>query len=271
MKYKIVDDVKKIMKKLLLFLFPFFLVSSIEAQTIIFRGTVYDAVAYIPVKAANILNLSTGKYQFTDGEGFFTMKVSLHDTLIISTSTYRQKVVIIDEKLYKKGHEDILLYHKAFMLQEVRVVALNPTYEGFKRDIANAKLPDSYKNLEGVHLSKEDRQNATYKEEPNILRNTALGSPISFLYSKFNKHEKTKRLFYEMQSYGDEVQQVPVKYNREIVSKITGLSGKDLMEFMVFCRFSYYDLVRWDSSEIIAAIRYKFSEYQYYKALEEED
>ena len=138
-------------------------------------------------------------------------------------------------------------------------------------DIANAKLPDSYKNLEGVHLTKEDRQNATYKEEPNILKNTAIGSPISFLYSKFNKHEKTKRLFYEMQGYGDEVQLVPLKYNREIVSQITGLSGKDLMEFMVFCRFSYYDLVRWDSSEIIAAIRYKFSEYQYYKALEEEE
>jgi len=259
------------MKKIVLILLIFVMAIPLMAQTITFKGTVYDAVAYIPVKAASILNLNTGKYQFTDAEGVFYMKVSFHDTLIVSTSTYRQKVVIIDENLYKKGHEDILLYHKAFMLQEVRVIALNPTYEGFKRDIANAKLPDSYKNLESVHLSKEDRLNATYKEEPNILKNTAIGSPISFLYSKFNKHEKTKRLFYEMQGYGDEVQQVPVKYNREIVSKITGLSGKDLMEFMVFCRFSYYDLVRWDSSEVIAAIRYKFSEYQYYKALEEEE
>ena len=149
------------MKKLLLFFFVFLLACPLWAQTISFRGTVYDAVAYIPVKAANILNLNTGKYQFTDSEGVFVMKVSFHDTLIISTSTYRQKVVIIDDNLYRKGHEDILLYHKAFMLQEVRVIALNPTYEGFKRDIANAKLPDSYKNLEGVHLTKEDRQNAT--------------------------------------------------------------------------------------------------------------
>ena len=263
---------KRGMKKIALILFSLIFLHSVSGQTISFQGTVYDAVAYIPVKAANILNLNTGKYQFTDGEGVFRMQVSLHDTLIVTTSTYRQKVVIIDEKLYKKGHEDILLYHKAFMLQEVRVVALNPTYEGFKRDIANAKLPDSYKNLEGLHLTEEDRRNATYNDEtPNILKNTAIGSPISFLYSKFNKHEKTKRLFYEMQSYGDEVAQVPVKYNREIVSKITGLSGKDLMEFMVFCRFSYYDLVRWDSAEIISAIRYKFSEYQYYKAIEEED
>ena len=118
------------MKKLLLFFFVFLLACPLWAQTISFRGTVYDAVAYIPVKAANILNLNTGKYQFTDSEGVFVMKVSFHDTLIISTSTYRQKVVIIDDNLYRKGHEDILLYHKAFMLQEVRVIALNPTYEG---------------------------------------------------------------------------------------------------------------------------------------------
>lgn len=259
------------MKKLLLTFLAVTISFPLWSQTITFKGTVYDAVAYIPVKAASILNLSTGTYRFTDGEGVFQIKVSLHDTLIVSTSTYRQKVVIIDENLFRRGHDDILLYHKAFMLQEVRVIALNPTYEGFKRDIANAKLPDSYKNLENVHLTETDRKNATYDENPNVLKNTAIGSPISFLYSKFNKHEKTKRLFYEMQSYGDEVQQVPLKYNREIVSKITGLSGKDLMEFMVFCRFSYYDLVRWDSNEIISAIRYKFSEYQYYKALEVEE
>ena len=141
------------MKKMLLFILTFLLINLLCSQTISFRGTVYDAVAYIPVKAANILNLNTGKYQFTDADGVFYMNVSFRDTLIISTSTYRQKVVIIDENLFRKGHEDILLYHKAFMLDEVRVVALNPTYEGFKRDIANAKLPDSYKNLEGVHLS----------------------------------------------------------------------------------------------------------------------
>lgn len=260
------------MKKAILVLLTFFFTNAIWSQSISFRGTVYDAIAYIPVKSANVLNMNTGKYQFTNSEGVFHISVSLHDTLVITTSTYRQKVVVIDEKLYKKGQDDILMYHKAFMLQEVRVVALNPTYEGFKRDIVNAKLPDSYRNLEGLHLSEEDRRNATFNDEnPNILKNTALGSPISFLYNRFNKHEQTKRLFYEMQGYGEEVNQVPVKYNREIVSKITGLEGKDLMEFMVFCRFSYYDLVRWDSSEIIAAIRYKFSEYQYYKALQEED
>lgn len=245
---------------------------AVAAQNISFKGTVYDAVALIPVNSANVLNVNTGKYAFSNKEGVFYISVSKNDTLVISTSMYRQKMVVLDENLYKRGHDDILLYHKAFMLQEVRVIALNPTYEGFKRDIANTKLPDSYKNLDGVHLSSEERRNATYKPEaPNILKNTALGSPISYLYNKYNKHEKTKRLFYEMESYGNEVLQVPVKYNREIVSQITGLTGLDLMEFMVFCRFSYYDLVRWNSDQIISEIRRRFAEYQYYKALEEED
>jgi len=79
-----------------------------------------------------------------------------------------------------------------------------------------------------------------------------------------------ERLYREMVEYGEETDRVPEKYNKELVAKITGLKDDVLMEFMVFCRFSYYDLVRWSDAEIIAAIKYKFSEYEYYKVLEEE-
>ena len=73
------------MKKIVLILLIFVMAIPLMAQTITFKGTVYDAVAYIPVKAASILNLNTGKYQFTDAEGVFYMKVSFHDTLIGET------------------------------------------------------------------------------------------------------------------------------------------------------------------------------------------
>ena len=82
---------------------------------------------------------------------------------------------------------------------------------------------------------------------------------------------KMRQLYYEMLDKEDEVQMLPKKYNLELVSQLTGLEGADLLEFMVFCRFSYYDLVRWTQEEIIAAIRYKYSEYEYYKVLEEDD
>ena len=52
------------MKKLLFFLLAFLLSQALSAQTISFKGTVYDAVAYIPVKAANILNYLSKRSTF---------------------------------------------------------------------------------------------------------------------------------------------------------------------------------------------------------------
>ena len=243
-----------------------------SGQGIIFKGTIYDAVAFIPIQEASIYNVSTKKYVFSNEKGEFSAFVKLNDTLIISHSIYRQLVFILDKENFSRGHNDILLYHKAFMLREVRVIGLNATYEGFKRDVVNVKLPDSYKNLQNVHLTKEERRNAVYTNEPaNILKGTKIGSPITFLYNKFNKKMQMRQLYYEMLDKEDEVQMLPKKYNRELVSQLTGLEGADLLEFMVFCRFSYYDLVRWTQEEIIAAIRYKYSEYEYYKVLEEDD
>ncbi len=242
------------------------------AQNKVFHGEVFDAVGYIPVKQANIYNISKNKYTFSNTNGQFSILVAINDTLVISGSIYRQLMVVIDPSMYQRGEGEFLLYHKAFLLKEVKILALNPSYEGFKRDIATMKLPDSYKNLEDVHLSKSDRQNAVYNgEAPNILRGTAVGSPITYLYNTFSKKMKMKALANEMESYGNEVGQVQDKYNRKLVKEITNLDDDDLMEFMVYCRFSYYDLVRWSREEIIASIRYKFAEYQYYKALQEDD
>lgn len=247
------------------------LVGSLFSQTRVLNGRVYDAATSYPVKGANVYNVNTNRHTFTDANGCFTMSISRNDSLVVSSATYRQEVVIVNSMVYDRCRKDVYMQVKAFMLPGVKVIGMSPTYEGFKRDIARTALPDSYRNLEDVHLSKTDRRNATYSEEaPNVLKNTALGSPITTLYNIFNRRMKTRRLYYEMESYGDEVQQVPLKYNKELVAQLTGLEEPQLMEFMVFCRFSYYDLVRWSREEIVAAIRYKFDEYEYYKALEED-
>lgn len=242
------------------------------AQTKKLVGTVYNSSGIVPIVGCQVHNISTGEYVFGDDNGRFMMSVSVNDSLVISHSGYSQSLVVIDYRDYSRGRKDIILYHKAFMLPNFTCYGLNPTYEGFKRDVASAKLPDSYKNIDDVHLTKEERRNATYTEEaPNVLKGTKLGSPITWLYSTFNKKEKMRRLYYEMEGYGEEVQQVKLKYNRELVSEITGLQEPELLDFMVFCHFSYYDLIRWSREKIIDEIRTKYYEYQYFKALEDDD
>lgn len=242
------------------------------AQTKKLVGTVYNSSGIVPIVGCQVHNISTGEYVFGDDNGRFMMSVSVNDSLVISHSGYSQSLVVIDYRDYSRGRKDIILYHKAFMLPNFTCYGLNPTYEGFKRDVASAKLPDSYKNIDDVHLTKDERRNATYTEEaPNVLKGTKLGSPITWLYSTFNKKEKMRRLYYEMEGYGEEIQQVQLKFNRDLVNEITGLQEPELLDFMMFCHFSYYDLIRWSKEKIIDEIRTKYYEYQYFKALEDDD
>ena len=82
----------------------------------------------------------------------------------------------------------------------------------------------------------------------------------------FSRKAKMQRLYNELVENQDEIDQLQMKYNRELVHQITGLEGDELMEFMVFCRFSYYDLIRWTPQQVIINIKNKYIEYQYYKA-----
>lgn len=242
----------------------------VTAQQKKYSARVYDGITYQPLAGASVYNANTQKFAFTDNTGRFTIDLSLNDTLIISKSIYRQLVAVIDNKLFY-GFEDFFLYYKATMLKEVTIIGINPSYEGFKRDIVTLELPEYYKRVEESHLSEWQKANATYKDGGNIL---SLGggvtmSPITYLYDRFSHKGKMGRLYNEMLSYDEEMDRIQQKYNRDIVSGITGLQGDELMEFMMYCRFNYYDLVRWSDEQIREKIRANYFNYQYDKIANE--
>ena len=244
---------------------------AVQAQQKKYSARVFDGITYQPLSGASIYNVNTKKFAFSDKNGRFEINLSLNDTLIISKSIYRQLVVPIDQKLFY-GFEDFFLYYKATMLKEVTIIGINPSYEGFKKDIVTLELPEYYKRAEDIKLSEMQKANATYKDGGNIL---SLGgsvtlSPISFLYDKYNKHAKINRLYNEMLSYEDEVERIQQKYNRELVTELTGLQGDELLDFMMYCRFSYYDLVRWSDEQIREKIRSNYFNYQYDKIIDEQ-
>lgn len=230
-----------------------------------FSGKVYDGINFFPVEGANIYNATTNKFVFTDDNGYFNIACELNDTLIISKSIYRQMIVVLTDELMKKNSEDFLLYYKAILLKEVNVLSLNPTYEGFKRDLAKIEIPEIYKHISGTELSEQDKANAEYKKEPNVFRNTPIAHPITALYEAFSRKAKMKRLYYEMMQYEDRLDELPLKYNKEVVKDITGLPDNEILNFMMYCHFSYYDLIRWTPIQIINAIKDKYINYEYEK------
>ncbi|MDL2230798.1 carboxypeptidase-like regulatory domain-containing protein [Bacteroidales bacterium OttesenSCG-928-L19] len=259
------------MKKTLFLLLFLCCTATLFSQRKEYSSRVYDGITYTPVEGANVYNFSSKKFAFTDEEGFFSIDVQANDTLLISKSIYRQSIVILTQYEIENRIDEYLLFYKAVLLREVNVHSLNPDYESFKRDLARVQLSDIYKQLDGIEPTDWDRMNMEYAEKgANILRNTPLASPITYFYNMFSKKVKAKKLYYEMLEYEDELHKLPQKYSREVVSEITGLTGDDLMEFMVFCRFSYYDLIRWSEEQIVRNIQSKFYDYEYYKAISDE-
>jgi hypothetical protein len=258
------------MKKWLLLVMVLGFVSLGWSQQKQLSSRVFDGITYQPLAGASVYNINTQKFAFTDKEGRFTMRVSLHDTLVISKSIYRQLVVEVNKTIFY-GAEDFFLYYKATMLKEVRIIAINPSYEGFKKDIVGLTLPEYYKRMEELKLSEEQKANATYQPNGNILSlgGTMTMSPISFLYDKYSRKSKMNRLYQEMMASEEEVDRVQNKYNREIVSRLTGLEGEELLNFMMYCHFSYYDIVRMSDEEIRSKIKTKYYDYQYAKMTQE--
>lgn len=253
------------MKKLMLTVLGLCLFFAMKAQQNEFTGKVYDGITFYTVEGANVYNVTQKKFVFSDAEGSFTIAGKLNDTIIISKSIYRQLIVVLDEKLLSKKSEDFLLYYKAILLKEVSVISLNPTYEGFKRDLAKIEIPEIYKKIPGVQISEQEKANAEYGKNPNVFVNTPISHPISYLYEAFSKKAKMKRLYNEMIQYEDRLDELPLKYNKDIVKEITSLPDEEILTFMMYCHFSYYDLVRWTPTQIINAIKDKFINYEYEK------
>lgn len=258
-------------KDLFLILILFFSVGLIFAQRKQITGNVIDGLSFYPVEGANVYNFCTKKYTFTDSKGNFNIEVQLNDTLIISKSIFRQVLVLVNQEDIKRGNMEIPLYYKAIVLKEVTVYSITSDYNQFLKDVVSTPLPEIYRYVEGAQLTEMDLMNIQYaKGPPNVLAMTPLGSPITYLYEKYNKKYKNIQLAKELNELQDEVDKVPAKYNRELVSEITGLKGDELLKFMMYCRFSYYDIIRMTPEQIINEVRKKFSEYEYFKIIEEE-
>jgi hypothetical protein len=259
------------MKKIVFSLFLFTVSFLVFGQSKTYRGTVYDGLSFYPIREANIYNFSSKKYSFSDQNGKFSIEVNLNDTLIISKSIYRQLMLFIDQEIYNKEYSEIIMYYKAIILKEVAIYAINPSYDQFIKEVVNTSLPDVYSVVAGTKMTKQDFMNNKYsKGDYNVLSGTPMGSPLTYFYEKYNKKYQNIQLAKELNANQDEVDKVPGKYNRELVSSITGLKGDDLLNFMMYCRFGYYDIIKMTSEQIIMAIRIKYSEYEYYKILQEE-
>jgi len=223
------------MKKIV-FIFLFFPLIVFAQEHIKLKNSVLDSITFFPIGDANIYNFDFKSYIFTiKGINF----------------------IIIDKKKDTCDNK------------------LPETFAEFKREFLKTNFRNTIAKDIDAKLTREEIMNARFSQG-GILAfipgkvGQAIMHPISFLYNTFSRKAKMERLYQELVANEEEVYNLAQKYNQNIVTTITGLENEELLDFMTFCKFSYYDLVRWSPEFIILQIKKRYDDYEYYKAIEED-
>ena len=197
-----------------------------------------------PIPLAHILVKGKRSGQICDSLGIFHLQIKQSDTLIISAlgfKTQKWAIPFISDTSLPLLYP-ITLKRTAYLIEEVNVFAFG-SWEDFKADFLKLELKDDYvinpqimKELAPFNTKPANIIPPQYRatiEDPNVW--DAIGSPASFLFTKFNSKEKSKRKISKMIRNEWRLEKLAKYYTIKIVSAHTGLKDQALEDFMVYC------------------------------------
>ncbi len=207
--------------------------SKAMAQQVEYKGAVMDYEEGKRIAEAEITNLSSGDKILTNTMGVFSIKGREGDTLRIYKSDYKEAITVL------RGVEDVIIrLHPAFLLKEVNV------YGQSKKDQLEDVMDDFRK------------KGNYYNGKPPAL--AYVFTPISALYGLIGKTPKNARRFQKYMNFELEQSTVDRKFTTRIVEEYTGLSGKDLANFMSIYRPSFQQAEKWNEYDARAYIKRSF-------------
>jgi hypothetical protein len=215
------------------------------------HGSLYDSKDLSPVEFAHIINLNNPYATISDSSGYFDIKMYQGDTLHITCIGYEDRHISYNQAgpaIFKS----IPLNQKSYNIESVKITPWK-TYQDFKNKFISLDLDDPrekvhpliWEGLPSTPLNMEP-------EEPNI------GNPVSFLYDIFSGNREERIKYKEILSRETKKRKIRSKYNKEIVSNLTGLKGEKLKEFMDFCNFTDQELLNRKAYDILMEVKLKY-------------
>lgn len=231
-----------------------------SAQQELKKNVCYQLVDYTSNKVipyAHIYNESKRYGAIADSVGRFSITASEGDTIILMALGYLGTTHKVQEHDFDTCNR-INLDPRSYKIEQVEV-SIPRSYEQFQHEIMNLK--DEDKVIE--ELPEHNPYKTPEVLDTNITHKLGymIMHPVSGLYYRFSKEEKSKRQVWYLQQQELRQEEVDEKYNRDIVSEITGYKDDELTQFMGFCNFSFNYLLETNHYDIILAIEEKQHEY----------
>lgn len=198
------------------------------------RGRLVNSRTGGPVVFAQVIDKELRSGVLSDSVGFFSLTARINDTLYIRSINFNPiDIKVTDTLTWQFRIPTIRLTEQVYELGTVDIYGWG-TYQEFKYKILHAPAPeDKAKKLQ------EDLIRAIRKGPANggqVQMGISLGSPITALYNAFSKEGKFHRRFERVKERDKAFLMTYQKFNRDMVARVTGLTGNLLDEFMLFCR-----------------------------------
>jgi co-chaperonin GroES (HSP10) len=233
------------MKPVLIFFFLISISIKVLAQETSVAGIIFDADSKDRLSRVNVLNLNTGASTYNNINGVFTIDAKPGDKIVFSQVEHFADTVIVKDYI----PQAIYLRRIAIQLKQVDIhdSLPNPQARMALRRRDNSKIY-------GGSLGSKDMFSLT----PGI----GVGLSIDAIYNAFSKSGRNAAHLRETieADYRDDV--VDYRFNKGLVSRITGLKGLELTDFMSKYRPGYYFLANASEYEFINTIKNNLKRYR---------
>ncbi|RUA32395.1 MAG: hypothetical protein DSY77_11870 [Bacteroidetes bacterium] len=253
------------MRILLIGIFIFIGIHSLLSQNHV-AGLILSSENFTSIEGAHVLNVSKDKIAFTNSKGEFQMVAGIGDTLSISFVGFKSKQIVVENFNFKV----LSLNPDVVELKEVKVTSIPEDEHEFKRRVIKKDIIDTDPFIPfGVSPAKpKGKIPKQYERETEVVFgadeqfNPSITLPISYFTKKYGKKHKAKRDYYELKASKEQIILNQKKYNKELITRLTGLKNQKLMDFMSYINLDYNFIFNSSDYEIVKTILDSYKDYQ---------
>jgi hypothetical protein len=226
---------------LILVLSMFFFIRTSAQNSIVINGQAYDRESKLPLPRLMIINRRTSNGMFADAEGQFSIKAMQSDTIMLSALGFKLKKICFKDSVPKVQYFiNVPLEKLYFTLKEVSVFPIRSLNE-IQKDIDKLGIKKTY-SAEGVD---------------------AFQSPITFLYERFSRFGKSKRLVAELENEDMKRDILKDMFRLFVKHDIINLNDEEFDAFIKYLNFSDEFMQNSTQLELIMAIKGKYETFKY--------
>lgn len=250
------------MRSILIISLLFLSFSSVGQNRLLLGGVVTNHLTGEPVNAVHVLNLTDSLATITSPEGAFRIPAKVGDSLVFSIIGYSTRAMIVSEEDLLADFVRVKMVQRSYELGEVEV---NPfgTKEQFRERFMELEVDDGTIEIVGVKGPSKDRRTIPVTEDANEIKKAKyMLSPASFIYGNLSKDAKARQELHRLNKEKEKHRYNYQKFNENVVNRITGYEGEQLVAFMDYCNFSQQQIYSYNDYELTIAILNKQKAYE---------